>query len=86
MSNKQIKQYIQNSDCMLNPQYLQYVWEIDGLLFATLELAKEIIRLSYQGWTQLPKIEFERDDYIIYRVADGSMIEIHRKYILIQKE
>jgi hypothetical protein len=56
------------------------------MLFASLELVKQSIEMSYSKWTVKPVVTVERDDYIAFSPADGSLIEAFRKPVNEQPE
>ena len=51
------------------------------MLYETKALVKSAVLLSYGQWKIKPEIETDRDDYISFRVPDGSLIEAFKEVV-----
>jgi hypothetical protein len=54
-----------------------YAWKIEGHYFATIELVKSSVKLTYSSWTVKPTIKIERHDYVCWEVPNGTILEAY---------
>jgi len=78
MAALQLADALKVEDAKMQPRY---VWDLNHRLFDTLDTVKASIALKYADWAIKPVIELEREDYVAWRVPDGSLIEAYRDEI-----